>query len=121
MLHSGTNFFTTLADSMGRFICMDESTAEGSNFDTARIMVRVRLDHTLVRKVLVQIERKGFTLFLKEDVIGIMRSIQGTCKSSISSSESAESEDEWSVNDLDVTDDIVAIPSECKVDADIVV
>lgn len=109
------NFFVALANLMGSFICLDESTTDGSNLDTIRFMARVQLAHVLEKKVLVQIDGKEFALILKGDATGSMRDNPCRRKSYISVSESAKSEDEWSVNCLDYND--VVNVNDCSVDA----
>ncbi|XP_058763176.1 uncharacterized protein LOC131636584 [Vicia villosa] len=37
----GTEFFETLANQLGSFICVDDNTVSGDNMDIARVMIRV--------------------------------------------------------------------------------
>ncbi|XP_058774651.1 uncharacterized protein LOC131648933 [Vicia villosa] len=69
------DFFVKLANSMGEFICVDESMAAGSNYDTARFMARVKLTHELMKFMIVQIDGKEVSLVLREDAIGSIRNI----------------------------------------------
>ncbi|XP_058763424.1 uncharacterized protein LOC131636852 [Vicia villosa] len=71
-------FFTAVANSLGTFICLDESTAEGSNFDTARMMVRVKLNHELASRMEVRIDEKIFVPTKKEDAVGSMHNVTGS-------------------------------------------
>ncbi|XP_058783878.1 uncharacterized protein LOC131658623 [Vicia villosa] len=90
-------FFMVVANSLGTFICLDESTAEGSNYDTARMMVRVKLTHELATKMEVLIDEKIFVLALKEDAVGLMRSLSGTRKVNNSVSSEYDSLVLWTI------------------------
>lgn len=51
-------FFVKLVDSLGSFICLDESTSKGTNLDIARFMVRVPLSFRLSDNFCIQIDGK---------------------------------------------------------------
>ncbi|XP_058775853.1 uncharacterized protein LOC131650141 [Vicia villosa] len=93
-------FFMAVANSLGSFIFLDESTAEGSVFDTARMMVRVKLNYELPTSMEVLIDERNFVLFLKEDVVGAMRNVLGTRK--VCSSVSSENDSLDSVDNIPV-------------------
>ncbi|XP_058763296.1 uncharacterized protein LOC131636700 [Vicia villosa] len=72
--HAWSNdFFVSLANRLGVFICLDENTMTGCNMDIARLMVRVDSRFILPETLKVVIDDVPFTLNLREDSFGPLR------------------------------------------------
>lgn len=67
------DFFVSLANSMGSFICLDESSANKSCMDIARIMVRVPANFLLMKDMKVTIYGVEFRFMFREDLYGPVR------------------------------------------------
>lgn len=67
------DFFVRIANTMGKFIIMDENFTADGNMDLARILVRVPLSFFLKERVLVVIDDDVFELSFREDALGPFR------------------------------------------------
>lgn len=88
-----SDFFVLLANFVGTFICLDESTSSGVRLDVARIWIRVALSSKLVESLTIRIDGKIFSLLLKEEAF-VQSSIQGKILTQITGSTS-NSEADW--------------------------
>ncbi|XP_058784074.1 uncharacterized protein LOC131658840 [Vicia villosa] len=72
--HAWSNdFFVSLANRLGEFICLDDNTMSGSNMDIARFMIRVDSRFNLPESLKVAIDGVLFNLNLREDSYGPLR------------------------------------------------
>lgn len=84
-------FFLSLANSLGRFICVDDRTTSGSWFDVARLLVEVPLEFNIHGLYPVEINGISFQLVIREDCKGACSS-SGITKSISSCSVSTDSD-----------------------------
>ncbi|XP_058783348.1 uncharacterized protein LOC131658029 [Vicia villosa] len=85
------DFFVMLADSLGKFFCLDEGTVGDSCLAVARMRILVPLDFKLPDSVMVCIDGRDFRLVLREDS-GFHNSTGHRSNSSVSDSNPSESE-----------------------------
>lgn len=92
-------FFEFLANSMRRYICMDENTKSASNMDIGRFLITVPFDFNLKERLMVSIDGLYFNLLLWEDAYGLGQIVKnyGVPKSNDTSLTS--SEDSWSIHE----------------------
>ncbi|XP_058742698.1 uncharacterized protein LOC131615243 [Vicia villosa] len=90
-------FFESVANMLGTYICVDENTMSGDNMDIARILIRVPSSFSLKDHVEVNVDGDVFQLVLHEDTYGPVRLVATSPtprpfhkKSSLSSSNSGE-------------------------------
>ncbi|XP_058746048.1 uncharacterized protein LOC131618913 [Vicia villosa] len=69
----GTDFFETLANQLGSFICVDDNIVSGDNMDIARVMIRVAFNFVLNNFMEVAIDGEVFNLVFREDTYGLVR------------------------------------------------
>lgn len=97
-----SEFFVSLANHFGVFICVDEHMANGRCLDVARIMVCVGIGFKTPDELNLDIDGNSFTVFLREDSYGSsMASSAGIFKTQILGPESSNSDDYLS-NELQV-------------------
>lgn len=85
-----TEFFMSLGEKWGRFICIDENTAKGEVFDVARIMVNIPLSLCMPDCVSVSIDGVVVNLCIREDSMSYYRQVAGNMKGVNSADESTE-------------------------------
>lgn len=61
------DFFVSLANSLGSFVCTDESIANKNNLDVARFMVRTLNSVILKESVKVEIDGKFYCILVRDD------------------------------------------------------
>lgn len=105
-------YFVSLDNSLGKFICVDDRTASGDWFDVARLLVEVPVEFYLQDFMSVQIDGKSYHLVIREDC-GCVCSRSGNL---ISSSSELISEDSDSVSTapLCISDDEIEEYSNSK-------
>lgn len=67
-----SEFFISLADTLGKFICLDDPMARGLSFDVARMLLEVPLDFKMQNNSLVEIDDKHYNLIIREECGRIM-------------------------------------------------
>lgn len=72
-----SNFFVSLGNSWGRFICIDDNTAKGEAFDIARILINIPISLFIPELVSVHIDGSVFRLCIREDSQGLYRFVGG--------------------------------------------
>lgn len=97
-------FFVTLANSLGKFICVDDRTASGSCFDVARMLVEVPLDFYLQDFYSVEINDKSYPLVLREECGGVC-SCSGNHNSLYSNPHESDDSDSVSAGTMGVSED----------------
>ncbi|XP_058746534.1 uncharacterized protein LOC131619461 [Vicia villosa] len=102
-----SEFFMSLANSLGTFINLDRSTCEGSCFDFARITMKVKLDFVQRQTVLTEIDGCSFSLYVvEESAYQFSNSVSLTSSISDSlSSDFVDSEEVWSIGSDDYRED----------------
>ncbi|XP_058765713.1 uncharacterized protein LOC131639233 [Vicia villosa] len=68
-----SEFFESVANKLGSFVCLDENTMTGNSMDIARCLVRVNATFILPEIVQIVIDGKSFVLNLREDTYGPLR------------------------------------------------
>ncbi|XP_058740987.1 uncharacterized protein LOC131613324 [Vicia villosa] len=92
-------FFVSLAESWGRFICIDENTAKGGAFDVARMLINVPLSFKLPETMVLDLGGSCINIFFREDAMGQYFVKFGTPVSATSGCDSFESEGGWAEAD----------------------
>lgn len=64
-------------------------------FDVARIMMNIPISLVIPDFVPVNIDGRRFVLFIREDVVGVFRSVHSKSISASTGSEHSDSENEW--------------------------
>lgn len=96
-------FFVLLANILGKFICIDDRTANGDWFDVARMLIEVPIDFCLQDGVSVEIDGSSYHLVLRENC-GCVCSRSGNLNS-LSSEYDSEDSDSVSSAHLCIFDD----------------
>lgn len=91
------DFFVSIVNSLGSYICVNDNTLTGYNMDIARILIRVPRDFYLNKHIFVLIDDEAFVLSLRVDSYGpvYIAHKKGNPVSNISSSSS--SKDSWPI------------------------
>lgn len=61
------DFFVSLSNSLGSFVCLDENTVSDANMDISRMIVRVPVDFNMKDSMWVMIDGVDFTILMRED------------------------------------------------------
>lgn len=103
-----SEFFVSLGECWGRFICLDENTSKGEIFDVARLMVNIPISVKMPDYASVSIDGVIHNLYIREDVQISYRTNANKQKVHSSDGDSSESE----FDRIEVDSD-----SECSIDS----
>lgn len=89
------DFFVSLANSLGNFVCLEKNTSKGTIMDIVRVFIRVPLSFTFYESMSMDIDGKAFSILLREDSFDPVRVDSGLQKKYGSVLASSDSEEGW--------------------------